>query len=185
MHENPLESWVDSDSIPGKLLESWVESIQLFEILLKSWADSNQSTWANARKRSTKFSESPKKYVLEMQSLSPAARPVPKFRSGQTFCGARTKSAGLMPGSEEAIAMHYVLDAGLRVVLERGWPDSMLSSADFVRRRSGLGLCFWEIFACLGATMATDFEGWTWKFHGIIRSSEPTKRYLGVWILMT
>ena len=84
--------------------------------------------------------------VVEMQSSGPAARPGPKFRPGRAFCGARTKSAGLMPGSGEAITMYYALAAGLRAVLERCWPGSMLGSADFVRCRSGLGLGFWIIF---------------------------------------
>ena len=58
---NPLESWVDSDSVTGKPVESWVKSIQVFEILLESWADSNEGTWQMPKKRSTKFSEIPKK----------------------------------------------------------------------------------------------------------------------------
>ena len=83
---------------------------------------------------------------LEMHSWGPAARPGPKFRHGRAFCGARTKSAGLMPGSGEANTMYYALAAGLRAVLEKCWPGSMLGSADFVRCRSGLGLGFWIIF---------------------------------------
>ena len=35
------------------------------------------------------------------------------------FCGARTKSAGLMLGSRVAISMYYILAAGLPAVLER------------------------------------------------------------------
>ena len=50
------------------------------------------------------------------------------------------------PGSGKAITMNYAVAAGLRVVLERGWPDSMLGSAVFVRCRSGLGLGSWIIF---------------------------------------
>ena len=81
---NQLESWVESESIPGKPLKSWFESIEVFEILLESWANSNQGTWVEcpkkghtnaslewkpqkvqralveARKRSTKLSESQK-----------------------------------------------------------------------------------------------------------------------------
>ena len=75
-------------------------------------------------------------YPVEMQSSGPAAQP--------GFCGARTTSAGLMPGSGEAITMYYALAAGLRAVLERCWPGSMLGSADFVRCRSGLGPGFWR-----------------------------------------
>ena len=40
--------------------------------------------------------------------------------------------------------MYYALAAGLRAVLERCWPGSMLGSEDFVRCRSGLGLDFWR-----------------------------------------
>ena len=59
---NPLESLVNSDSIPVKSLESWVESIQVFEILLQSWAVSNQGTWSRMPKKvKAKFSENPKK----------------------------------------------------------------------------------------------------------------------------
>ena len=81
-----------------------------------------------------------------MQSSGPADRPGPKFRLGRAFCGARTKGAGFMPGSGEAITMHYTLAAGLGVVLERCWPGSMLGPEDFVRCRSGLGLGFWRFF---------------------------------------
>ena len=84
--------------------------------------------------------------VVEMQSSGPAARPGPKFRPGRAFCGARSKSVGLMPGSKKSITMYYALAAGLRALLERCWPGSMLGSADFVRCRSGLGLGFWIIF---------------------------------------
>ena len=51
-----------------------------------------------------------------------------------------------MPGSGNAITMYYALAAGLRTVLERYWPGSMLGSADFVRCRSVLGLGFWRNF---------------------------------------
>ena len=88
----------------------------------------------------------PLRSPLEMQSSGPAARPGPKFRPGRAFCGAQTKSAGLMPGSGEAITMYYALAAGLRAVIERCWPGSMLGSTDFVRCRSGLGLGFWRTF---------------------------------------
>ena len=57
--------------------------------------------------------------ILEMQKSDLAARPGPKFRPGQAFRGAQTNSAGLMPGSGEAITMYYALAAGLRAVLER------------------------------------------------------------------
>ena len=81
--------------------------------------------------------------TAEMHSLGPAARPGPKFRPGRAFCGIRTKGAGLMPGSGQAIT---VLCTGLRAMLERCWPGSMLASADFMRCRSGLGLGFWRNF---------------------------------------
>ena len=42
--------------------------------------------------------------------------------------------------------MFYALAAGLRAVLERCWPGSMLGAADFVRCRSGLGLDFWVFY---------------------------------------
>ena len=81
-----------------------------------------------------------------MQSSGPAARPGPKFKPVRAFCRARTKSAGLMPGSGQAITMYYALAAGLREALERCWPGSMLGSAGFVRCQSGLGLGFWITF---------------------------------------
>ena len=81
-------------------------------------------------------------FRLEMQSSGPAARPGPKFRPGRAFCGSRTRSAGLMPGSGKAVTMHYALAAGLRAVLGRCWPGSMLDLADFVRCRSGLEFGF-------------------------------------------
>ena len=56
-----------------------------------------------------------------MQSLGPAA--------GRAFCGGRGKSAGLMPGSGKAITIYYALADGIRAVLERCWPGSMLGSA--------------------------------------------------------
>ena len=84
--------------------------------------------------------------IVDMQSSGMAARPGPKFRPGRAFCGARTWSAGLMPGSREPITMYYALVTGLRAALERCWPGSMLSSADLVRCRSGLGLGFWRTF---------------------------------------
>ena len=84
--------------------------------------------------------------LVEMQSSGPAARPDPKFSPGRTFCGARITSAGLMPGSGEAITKYYALAAGLRTVLDRSWPVSMLVSGDFVRCRSGFGLDFWRNF---------------------------------------
>ena len=81
-----------------------------------------------------------------MQSSGPADRPDPKSRPGRAFCVARTKSAGLTPGSEEAIAVYHALAAGLRAVPEGCWPGLMLASADFVWCRSGLGLGFWSNF---------------------------------------
>ena len=57
-----------------------------------------------------------------------------------------------MPDTGKAITMNYALAAGLRVVLERGWPDSMLGSADLVRCRSGLELGSWRFF-CTSSTM--------------------------------
>ena len=81
-----------------------------------------------------------------MQSSGPAARPGPKFRPGRAFCGARAKSAGLMPGSRDKITMYHALAAGLCAVLGRCWPGSMLGSSDIVRCRSGLGLDFWRNF---------------------------------------
>ena len=59
------------------------------------------------------FGELPKN-ILEMEDSRDA-----KFRPALAFCGVRIKSAGLMPGSGEAITMYYVLGAGLRAVLER------------------------------------------------------------------
>ena len=56
---------------------------------------------------------------LEMQSSGPASGSGPKFRPGRAFCGARIKSAGLMPGSGEAITVYYALVAGLRAMPER------------------------------------------------------------------
>ena len=47
------------------------------------------------------------------------------------FCGTRTKSAGLTLCSGVAITVHFVLAAGLRVVLERCLLASMLGSQDF------------------------------------------------------
>ena len=47
-----------------------------------------------------------------------------------------------MLGSRVALTMHFVLAAGLRVVLEDCSLGSMLGSPDFVRCRSGLGLGF-------------------------------------------
>ena len=57
----------------------------------------------------------------------------------------------LMPGSWEVITMHYALAAGLRAVLERCWPGSMLGSANFVRHRAGpgSGLAFGDFYASL------------------------------------
>ena len=49
-----------------------------------------------------------------------------KFRPGRSFCGAQSESARLMPGSVEVITMYYALAAGLREVLERCRPGSML-----------------------------------------------------------
>ena len=74
-------------------------------------------------------------------------------RPDRAFCGARTKSAGLMPGSEEAIVMYYALAAGLCAVLDRRWPGSMLGSADFVRCRSGLWLGFWRYFCIFSSDL--------------------------------
>ena len=95
----------------------------------------------------------PASSIPEMQGSGPAARPDPKFRPGRAFCGARTKSAGLMPGLKEAITMYYALAAGLCAVFERRWPGLVLGSADFVRCRPELGLGFWILFcistACL------------------------------------
>ena len=81
-----------------------------------------------------------------MLSSGPAARPGSEFRPDRAFCGARTKGAGIMPGSEEAITMYYTLAAGLSAVLDRRWPGSMLGSTDFMRCRSGLELGFWINF---------------------------------------
>ena len=54
-----------------------------------------------------------------MQRSGSAERPDPKFRPGRVFCGARTKSAGPMPGSWRAITMFYAVAAELCAVLER------------------------------------------------------------------
>ena len=67
-------------------------------------------------------------WILEMQNLGPAARPGLKFGPSRASCGAQTKSAGLMPRSEKVITMYYALGAGLRAVLERCWPGSMLGA---------------------------------------------------------
>ena len=56
----------------------------------------------------------------------------PKVQARPGFLQSLTKSAGLMPGSGQAITMYYALAARLRVVLERCWPGSMLGSADFI-----------------------------------------------------
>ena len=49
------------------------------------------------------------RYPLEMQSSAPAAHPYPNFRPGRAFCGARTKGAGIMTGSEETITMYQCI----------------------------------------------------------------------------
>ena len=85
-----------------------------------------------------------REYEVEMQSSGPAVRPGPKLRLGRAFCRARTKSFGLMPGSEDAIKIYYALAVGLCAVFNGRWPGSMLGSADFVRCRSGLVLGFWR-----------------------------------------
>ena len=77
---------------------------------------------------------------LKVQAL--AERPGSKFRPGRAFCGARTKSAGLMLGSGAVIIMYYVLAAGLRAVLERCLLGLMLGLPDIVWCRPGLGLAF-------------------------------------------
>ena len=91
-----------------------------------------------------------------MQNSGPASRPGPNSRPGRAFCGARTKSARLLPGLVEATIIYYTLAAGLCAVLERCWPGSILGSADFVRCRSGLGSGFWRIFAPLVGTIVGD-----------------------------
>ena len=46
---------------------------------------------------------------VEMQSSGPVTQLGPKFRPARAFCGARTKNAGLMPDSEEAITVYYAI----------------------------------------------------------------------------
>ena len=53
--------------------------------------------------------------------------------------------------------MHYALAAGLRAVLERCWPDSMLDPADFLRCRSGLELGFWRNFGTSNSDITLPF----------------------------
>ena len=72
-------------------------------------------------------------------------------RPGRDFCGARTKSAGLMPGSGEAITMYCALAAGLRALLGRCWLGSMISIPQQISCGAflGSGLAFGEILASL------------------------------------
>ena len=77
----------------------------------------------------------------------------PKIQARPGLRGARTKSAGLMPGSWKEITLYYALDAGLRAVLERHWPRSIMGSAYFVRCQSGLGLDFWRSFCTSNAPL--------------------------------
>ena len=78
------------------------------------------------------------------------AAPVPKFRPGRTLCGARIKGGGIMPGSEEAITMHYELVPGLRLMLERCSTGSMLH-AELTRFR------------------AVSFWAWAWLLENVLR----------------
>ena len=80
-----------------------------------------------------------------MQSLGPATRSGPKFRTGWAIWGARTKDAGLITDSEEATTMYNALAAGLSAVLERCdralcWAQQILCGAGL-----GPGLAFAEI----------------------------------------
>ena len=82
-----------------------------------------------------------------------------------------------VPGSGEAITTHYALAAGLRAVLGRCLPVSMLGPPDLERCRFALGLRFWRI--CTSKGHQLNIKNRRTKL--LLRSHFFSKRAVDLW----
>ena len=132
-----LQNWLNwFSSFPSELVGGWVNSFhKVGDWVNWLWATGIIESIQLIKKKSRKDQGNRISYL-----------PGPKFRPGRAFLRNPDWERWAHAGLGEEITMHYALAAGLRAVLERGWPGLMLGSADFVRWRPALGLGFWRFF---------------------------------------